>query len=130
MARSRTDEQLLDSVFRPDDPNRTYMTVNREGTMIEGNHRRWELMERASDPNSETTWDTPIYIHNFKENNVSQSARSRLDKRLACNHLQWQSCSGKYQDSFPGSTRGIDAGCRRAALERQRKTGMGLRPRP
>lgn len=43
------------------------MTVNFRdpGRLIEGNHRRYELLDRLNDPNSSVTLDTEIYIHGF-----------------------------------------------------------------
>lgn len=63
---SRSDDELLASVFRPQ--SQQYMTVNPfdPSTLFEGNHRRFELLDRAADPNSSITWDTEIYIHGFK----------------------------------------------------------------
>lgn len=60
-AASRSDEELLDSVFQPKDGVHMskYPGSNELG---DGNHRRNELMRRADDPGSSITWETPIYI--------------------------------------------------------------------
>jgi RHS repeat-associated protein len=56
----RSDQQLLDSVMQPRDG--VHMYLSRDGALIEGNHRRYELLARASDPRSSINLDTPIYI--------------------------------------------------------------------
>jgi RHS repeat-associated protein len=63
---SRSDDELMSSVFRPKDYQ--YMTVIPQDTSVifEGNHRRFELIDRANNPNSRINWDTRIYIHRFK----------------------------------------------------------------
>lgn len=65
-ARARSDEDLLRSVFNPEDG--IFMST-RPGRMVmqEGNHRRAELLRRAADPNNEMiTWDKPIFINYIK----------------------------------------------------------------
>lgn len=64
--RARDDDELLNSVFSPNDG--IYMST-RPGRMVlqEGNHRRFELIRRASDPsNDKITWNTPIFINYVK----------------------------------------------------------------
>ncbi|MFB9833005.1 RHS repeat-associated core domain-containing protein [Actinoallomurus acaciae] len=65
-AQSRSDTDLLRSVFQPQDGQ--YMSVQPvyPDAILEGNHRRRELLERARDPDSEIGWDTPVFILNFK----------------------------------------------------------------
>ncbi|WP_448329883.1 hypothetical protein [Streptomyces sp. DSM 41534] len=65
MLQGQGDEDLLRSVFDPDDPARSFMTVGGDGQMMEGNHRMAELISRASDPRSSISWDTPIYIRGW-----------------------------------------------------------------
>ncbi|GAB3769423.1 hypothetical protein GCM10027600_24250 [Nocardioides ginsengisegetis] len=60
LASRRTDQELLDSVMRPRDG--TYLTVSRDGALLEGNHRRLELLDRVHDPQSNIDWDTPIFL--------------------------------------------------------------------
>jgi hypothetical protein len=60
LARCKTDAQLLTSVLHPQ--TGAYISVT-HGIVREGNHRRFELVRRASDPNSSITWDTSIFIH-------------------------------------------------------------------
>ncbi|GAA0318118.1 type IV secretion protein Rhs [Actinoallomurus spadix] len=59
LARSLDDDDLLKSVFTPDDG--VHMTYH-DGHMMEGSHRMAELLRRAGDPNSSITHDTPIYV--------------------------------------------------------------------
>jgi RHS repeat-associated protein len=68
MLRALDDDQLRQAVLQPDYPPKkpAYLQLDREGTLIQGNHRRAELMARADDPNSTIEWDTPIYIKNFE----------------------------------------------------------------
>ncbi len=72
VARARTDQDLLDSVFLPYDGE--YLSViGRE--VVQGNHRRVELLRRAREsqnaqrggrePTSTISYDTPIYIQRF-----------------------------------------------------------------
>lgn len=65
MLQGQDDADLLRSVFDPDDEARTFMTIGGDGQMMEGNHRMAELISRASDPNSEIGWDTPICIRGW-----------------------------------------------------------------
>jgi RHS repeat-associated protein len=61
----RTDQQLLESVFSPSDTQR--MALYPDGrTLAQGNHRRYELLDRARDPFSSINWDTPIFIEGWK----------------------------------------------------------------
>jgi len=60
LASRRSDSELLDSVLRPRDG--TYMTVSRDGALLEGNHRRFELLDRAANPQSRIDWETPIFL--------------------------------------------------------------------
>ncbi|PKW26611.1 RHS repeat-associated protein [Phycicoccus duodecadis] len=63
-AASRTDQELLDSVFTPRDGE--HMATYPDGrTLAQGNHRRYELLNRAVDPSSEIQWDTPIFIRGW-----------------------------------------------------------------
>jgi hypothetical protein len=65
MAASRTDQELLRSVFSPSDGQR--MALYPDGrTLAQGNHRRYELLDRARDPLSSIDWDTPIFIQGWK----------------------------------------------------------------
>ncbi|WP_157181455.1 hypothetical protein [Actinopolymorpha alba] len=34
-------------------------------TLAQGNHRRFELLDRAADPTSWIQWDTPIFIRGW-----------------------------------------------------------------
>jgi hypothetical protein len=64
LASSRTDQELLESVFNPSDGH--LMTLYPGGrTLAEGNHRRYELLDRARDPFSSIDWDTPIFIQGW-----------------------------------------------------------------
>ena len=64
LASARTDQELLDSVFKPKDG--LYMRTYPNGkTLADGNHRRFELLKRASDPSSTIELDTPIYIKSY-----------------------------------------------------------------
>ncbi len=57
--RSLSDDDLLKSVFAPDDG--IHMTFY-DDIMMEGNHRMAELLRRADDPMSRITNNTPIYV--------------------------------------------------------------------
>lgn len=57
--RSLSDDDLLKSVFTPDDG--IHMTFW-DDIMMEGNHRMAELLRRADDSTSSITHDTPIYV--------------------------------------------------------------------
>jgi hypothetical protein len=65
-AASRDDQQLLNSVFSPD--SLQYMTVNPadRNILFEGNHRMFQLLASADDPESGITLDTRIYIHRYR----------------------------------------------------------------
>ncbi|MDH6125509.1 hypothetical protein [Kitasatospora sp. GP82] len=63
MLQGQDDDQLLRSVFHPDDKYKTYMTIHSDGHMLEGNHRMAELLERAE--NGRIDWNEPIYIRGF-----------------------------------------------------------------
>ncbi|MBK3388069.1 sugar-binding protein [Streptomyces sp. DEF1AK] len=65
MLQGQGDDDLLRSVFDPDDEARSFMTIGGDGQMMEGNHRMAELIRRASDPRSRIDWDTPIFIRGW-----------------------------------------------------------------
>jgi hypothetical protein len=63
-ANVRSDEDLLNSVFYPAD--RQFIATNPAlpDTILQGNHRVYQLLRRAGDPQNDTiTWDTPIFIN-------------------------------------------------------------------
>ncbi|TQM01087.1 RHS repeat-associated protein [Actinoallomurus bryophytorum] len=64
-ASSRSDAELLQSVFQPMDGQ--YMAVHPlyPGMILQGNHRRRELLNRVDDLNSGISLETPIFINNF-----------------------------------------------------------------
>jgi hypothetical protein len=64
LAQSRDDDVLLRTVFEPEDG--VYMRLYPDGkTLMEGNHRRLELIDRARDPLTTIKWDTKIYIEGW-----------------------------------------------------------------
>jgi RHS repeat-associated protein len=63
MTKSRSDEELLNSVFNPHDG--MHMAVYPSGGMLNGNHRAADLLRRAADPSSSISWTTPIYVKNL-----------------------------------------------------------------
>ncbi len=64
-ANARSDDELLATVFAP--RNGQFMATNpfHPSELAQGNHRRWELLRRAEDPQSRITWDTEIFIKNY-----------------------------------------------------------------
>jgi RHS repeat-associated protein len=64
-ASGRSDTDLIQSVFQPRDGQ--YMAVHPvyPDTILQGNHRRRELLSRAEDPTSEISLDTPVFINNY-----------------------------------------------------------------
>jgi RHS repeat-associated protein len=62
-AASRSDEELLRSVFYPENGHYMVTDPNDPFTLLNGNHRMYQLIQRAEDPNSSITWDTPIFIN-------------------------------------------------------------------
>jgi RHS repeat-associated protein len=61
-AAERSDSQLLNSVFKPEDGDYMSTHPNDPYQILHGNHRAVQLMNRARDPNSSITWDTGIFI--------------------------------------------------------------------
>jgi RHS repeat-associated protein len=64
-ASGRSDTELIQSVFQPRDGQ--YMAVHPvyPDTILQGNHRRRELLSRIEDPTSEISLDTPVFINNY-----------------------------------------------------------------
>jgi hypothetical protein len=61
---ARSDEDLLKSVFAPRDNQ--FIATNRSmpDTILQGNHRAYQLLSRANDPEHPgITLDTPIFIN-------------------------------------------------------------------
>lgn len=61
---ARSDGDLLNSVFSPSDNQ--FIATNRSmpDTILQGNHRVYQLLQRAADPTNENiTYDTPIFIN-------------------------------------------------------------------
>ncbi|GAA4503413.1 hypothetical protein GCM10023191_056300 [Actinoallomurus oryzae] len=62
----RSDEELIRSVFSPRDGQFIAVHWFYPDTILQGNHRRYELLKRAENPDSSISWDTPIFINNFR----------------------------------------------------------------
>lgn len=63
-ASARSDEDLLNSVFNPSDNQFIATTPSMPNTIFQGNHRVYQLLQRAADPdNLNITYDTPIFIN-------------------------------------------------------------------
>jgi RHS repeat-associated protein len=61
-ASARPDSALLNSVFNPSDGQFIATHPSYPNTILQGNHRAYQLLERARDPNNANIiWDTPIY---------------------------------------------------------------------
>lgn len=61
---ARSDEDLLNSVFAPSDNQFIATNQSMPNTILEGNHRVYQLLLRAADPeNANITYDTPIFIN-------------------------------------------------------------------
>jgi hypothetical protein len=62
-ANARSDEDLLNSVFAPNDSEFIATNPSMPGTILQGNHRVYQLLRRAADvENVNITYDTPIFI--------------------------------------------------------------------
>lgn len=61
----RSDEDLMKSVFQPQDGQFMAVHASVPGTLLQGNHRRLELLRRAADPLSDISLDTPIFIQGW-----------------------------------------------------------------
>ncbi|MEV5747947.1 hypothetical protein AB0L00_09020 [Actinoallomurus sp. NPDC052308] len=80
-ATSREDAELLRSVFQPLDGQFLAMHRLYAGAILQGNHRRYELLRRAGDPESKISFDTPIFINNFTVETREQVRRPRRSRR-------------------------------------------------
>ncbi|WP_433275595.1 DUF4781 domain-containing protein [Pseudonocardia xinjiangensis] len=84
---ARSDEELLTSVFAPADGQFLATHPSAPGILLQGNHRRYELIRRADDPGSAIDWDTPIYINRLQPNPTSPGpAVARRMARLFTRH--------------------------------------------
>jgi hypothetical protein len=63
-ATERSDADLLNSVFAPRDKQFIATNPAMSNTILQGNHRVYQLLQRADDPtNLNITYDTPIFIN-------------------------------------------------------------------
>jgi hypothetical protein len=67
-ASGRSDEDLLASVFNPQDGQYIATSASRPNVIAQGNHRAMQLIARAMDPlNENINLDTEIFIHRVGE---------------------------------------------------------------
>jgi RHS repeat-associated protein len=63
-ANARSDADLLNSVFNPSDKQFIATNPSMPNTILQGNHRAYQLQLRAADDaNKNIMWDTPIFIN-------------------------------------------------------------------
>ena len=87
-AQARSDDELLRSVFAPADGQFIGAHATLATVIVQGNHRMRLLRERARDPNSSITWDTPIFIHRVVP--AALRADPPAEVRGTVLHRQWQ----------------------------------------
>jgi RHS repeat-associated protein len=60
----RSDADVLKSVFAPTDGQFIATNENMPNVILQGNHRAYQLLQRAADPeNTNITFDTPIFVN-------------------------------------------------------------------
>ncbi|MEU8804883.1 polymorphic toxin-type HINT domain-containing protein, partial [Spirillospora sp. NPDC048819] len=65
---TRSDDDLMASVFNPRDGQYIATYTGRPGVIGQGNHRAMELLRRAADPNNDNIrWNTKIFVHRVGE---------------------------------------------------------------